>query len=155
MSTCLQANCSVHVSSTCQYGDVDFLILECELLQNMQLQAKQLLLTEVSDTLKWLGTVKYHKGKIHLDRSKKNNEKKLLSGQQTNNFKPWQTFYRPVASFLTNPSRITPFREVSVLEFYLFLGGKETKKKSVFSVLFPLALPARRRRGVLLSFHMK
>lgn len=31
-SQCLQASCCVHVSSTCQYGEVVFMILKCEIL---------------------------------------------------------------------------------------------------------------------------
>lgn len=31
-SQCLQASCSVHVSSTCQYGEVVFMVLKCEIL---------------------------------------------------------------------------------------------------------------------------
>lgn len=31
-SQCLQASCCVHVSSACQYGEVVFMILKCEIL---------------------------------------------------------------------------------------------------------------------------
>lgn len=102
--------------------------------------------------------VKYHRVEIHSDRYKK--KKKLLwRQQQTNNFKPWQTFHTLVASSrVANSKSLLDHTFQSgvcariLLLFFIFL---KKKRKSVFSVLFPLALPAGRRRGVRLSFHMK
>lgn len=101
--------------------------------------------------------VKYCRVKIHSERYIEKtfyfeDNNKLTISNPDRLFIHWSL---PLEEQTANPSWITPFREVSVLEFYFYFYFLKQKRKSVFSVLFPLALPARRQRGVWLSFHMK
>lgn len=89
--------------------------------------------------------VKYHRVEIHSDRCKK---KKLLWRQQTNNFKPWQTFHTLVASsrvansksLLDHTFQSGVCAQILLLFFYFF---EKEKKKCFISLGPPCRVAAR------------
>lgn len=89
--------------------------------------------------------VKYYRVEIHSDRYKK--KKQLWRQQQTNNFKPWQTFHTLVASSLVANSKSlldhTFQRGVCARILLLFFIFLKKKRKKCFSCFISLGPPCR------------